>query len=86
MSRTGQTRYPPELLESYHRLVTRKLSGVLSEEEASELAAICERIDEIDRSSPGWKRMEEQIRVVDKELADIRRFIESHPRKRRESP
>ena len=76
-------RYPPELRAQYRQLIDKKLDRGLSAQEEQELAQVKGRINEVDHRSPGEKRIEAAARAVDQELADIRRFIESHPKKKR---
>ncbi|MGC4043644.1 MAG: hypothetical protein QM758_07540 [Armatimonas sp.] len=74
-------RYPPELRGEYRRLIDKKLAIGLSADEEQELARVKQRVNEIDRASLGWKQMEAGAAAVDQELADLRRFIESQPKK-----
>jgi uncharacterized coiled-coil DUF342 family protein len=74
-------RYPPELRAQYRQLIDKKLTEGLSASEEQELAGVRNRINAIDHTSTGWKQMEAGVEAVNQELAELRRFIESHPRK-----
>ena len=76
-----QDRYPPELRAQYQALIGKKLAQGLSAMEESTLAQIKERINAIDRGTSSRKTMEAAAARVDQELADLRHFIQSKPRK-----
>lgn len=74
-------RYPPELMAPYHRLTDKKLAQGLTPQEEQELAQTKEAINAFDRASPAWQRAQETAVAIDQEFAELRRFIESHPKK-----
>ena len=75
--------YPADLMTPYKRLIDKKLAQGLVAEEERELAQIRERMNAFDRSLPSWKRSEAISGAIDQEFADLRRLIETSPKKRR---
>lgn len=73
--------YPPELMAPYKRLIDKKLAQGLTAAEEQELAQVCEGINAFDRASPAWQRAQKTAAAIDQEFAELRRFIESHPKK-----
>lgn len=73
--------YPPEMMEPYRRLIGKKLAEGLTPAEERALAEIRERMNAHDRALPSWKRSETIAASVDRELAELRALIESHPLK-----
>ena len=73
--------YPAELMAPYTTLVDKKLAQGLTPEEERELVAVRERMNAYDRSLPTWERTEAIAAAIDNELADLRRLIETRPRK-----
>ena len=73
--------YPQELMAPYKRLIDKKLAQGLTPAEEQELAQVCEGINAYDRASPAWQRAEKTAAAIDQEFAELRRFIESHPKK-----
>ena len=74
-------RYPPELMTPYKRLTDKKLAQGLTASEEQELAQVKEGINAFDRASPAWQMAQKTAAAIDQEFADLRRFIESHPKK-----
>ena len=75
-------RYPPPLRAAYKRLIDKKLSEGLSAEEESALAGVKQEIDALDRGSLAQRRIDAASAAIDGELSDLRRFLESRPKKR----
>lgn len=73
--------YPPDLMIPYKRLIDKKLAQGLTAAEEQELAQVYEGINAYDRASPAWQRAQKTAAAIDQEFAELRKFIESHPKK-----
>ena len=65
----------------YKRLIDKKLAQGLTAAEEQELAQVYEGINAYDRASPAWQRAQKTAAAIDQEFAELRKFIESHPKK-----
>jgi hypothetical protein len=74
--------YPVELRANYQKLIRKKLDIGLTEKEENTLEDIRAQINAIDRTTPMQQHREKAMAVIEKEIADLRREIESFPLKK----